>query len=66
MSRTGPKIARLREFPLPAPVLALDSTPEGQTLIAAGQDGVVSAIDTKTGVVRSLGRHPSYASGVAL
>lgn len=66
LPRTGPKIARLREFPLPAPVLALDSTPEGQTLIAAGQDGVVSAIDTKTGVVRSLGRHPSYASGVAL
>ena len=63
---TGPRIQRVREFRLPAPVLALDASTDGRTLFAAAQDGSVSAIDAESGAVRLLGSHPSYASGIAL
>jgi WD40 repeat protein len=65
-STAVPRIEKVREFRVPAPVLALDVTPDGRTLLVAGQDGSISAVDAESGAVRPLGRHSSYASSVAL
>jgi len=62
----GPKLERLKEISLPAAVLALDATPDGRTLFAACQDGGVFTVDAESGRSERLGRHESYASGVAL
>jgi len=60
------KLEKLKEISLPAAVLALDVTPDGKTLFAACQDGGVFTVDAESGKPELLGRHPSYASGVAL
>ena len=38
-STAVPRIEKVREFRVPAPVLALDVTLDGRTLLVAGQDG---------------------------
>ena len=60
------KTEKLKEIVLPSAVLALDGTPDGKTLFAACQDGGVFSIDAQTGEPELLGRHESYASGIAL
>jgi WD40 repeat protein len=65
-AKAVPRIERLREFRLPSPVLALDATPDGSLLLAAGQDGSITALDAEAGSPRIVGRHESYASSVAL
>jgi WD40 repeat protein len=57
---------KLKELIVPAVVLALDATPDGKTLVAAAQDGGVYRVDAEGGAAVLLGRHDSYASGVAL
>lgn len=61
------KLEKQSDLSLPAAVLALDLAPDGLTAYAACQDGGVyqAALD-KTAPPRLLGRHESYASGVAL
>ena len=63
---TAPKLERIREVVRPTPVLALDVSPDGGTVVTAEQDGTIAAIQAETGEVRVLGRHDSYASAVAL
>ena len=60
------KTEKLKEIPLPSAVLALDATPDGKTLFAACQDGGTFVVDVESGTSELLGRHESYASGVAL
>jgi WD40 repeat protein len=56
----------LKEIKLPAGVLGLDASPDGKTLFAACLDGGVYRVDAETGARVILGRHESWASGVAL
>ncbi len=60
------KLERVREIPLPTAVLALDVSPDGSFGIAACQGGDLQRIDFKEATVQEIGRHASYASGVAL
>jgi WD40 repeat protein len=60
------KTEKLKDISLPAAVLAIDATPDGKTLFAACQDGGVFTVDAEAGEAELLGRHESYASGVAL
>ena len=61
-----PKLTRAKEIKLPSAVLALDVTPDGKRLMAACLDGTVQRVDAETGEAVVIGRHASYASGVAL
>lgn len=61
-----PKLTKLNEFKLPAAVLALEAAADGRTLYAACLDGAVLRIEAESGKFTELGRHGSYASGVAL
>jgi len=61
-----PKLTKAKEIQLPSAVLALESTPDGKTLFAACLDGSVQRVTVETGEALALGRHNSYASGVAL
>ncbi len=63
---SGPKLAKLKEFKLASPVLALDVAPDGRRIFAVCQDGGVFSVDAESGQAASLGRHASYASGIAL
>lgn len=65
-SPSAPKLEKLREIKLPAALLALDAAPDGKTLFAACLDGGVFTVDADAGEASLLGRHDSYASGVAL
>src|SRR6185295_17007090 len=61
------KLAKLHEIALPAAVLALDASRDGRTLFAACQDGGVYRLEgDPMGPPQLLGRHESYASGIAL
>ena len=60
------KTERVKEILLPAAVLALEVSADDRTLFAACQDGAVYAVDAAGGEPRLLGRHESYASGLAL
>src|SRR5262245_4911145 len=60
------KLEKLKEISLPAAVLALDATRDGRTLFAACQDGGIFTVDVESGQPALVGRHESYASGVAL
>jgi WD40 repeat protein len=62
----GLKLEKLKDLSLPAAVLALDATPDGGSVFAACQDGSVYVIHPETGESELVGRHDSYASGVAL
>ncbi len=61
-----PKTEKVKDISLPSAVLALDATPDGKTLFAACQDGGVFIVEAEAGKPEWLGRHESYASGVAL
>jgi WD40 repeat protein len=61
-----PTTEKVKDISLPAAVLAVDATPDGKTLFAACQDGGVFRVDVESGKHELLGRHESYASGVAL
>ena len=61
-----PKLTKAKEIKLPSAVLALESTPDGKTLFAACLDGSVQRVTVETGEALAIGRHDSYASGVAL
>jgi WD40 repeat protein len=60
------KTEKVKDISLPSAVLALDATPDGKILFAACQDGGVFTVDPDSGRSELLGRHESYASGVAL
>jgi len=60
------KLEKLKEISLPSAVLALDAAPDGKALYAACQEGGVFIVDAESGKAELLGKHPSYASGVAL
>ena len=62
------KLEKVREVSLPAAVLALDAAPDGKTLLAACQDGAIYRMNAEAEAAppELLGRHASYASGVAL
>ena len=57
---------KVKEISLPAAVLAIAATPDGKTVFAACQDGGVFTVDVESGKHELLGKHESYASGVAL
>ncbi len=59
-------LAKAKDISLPAAVLAIDLSRDGTTGYAACQDGGVFAVDLEAGTSRLIGRHESYASGVAL
>lgn len=61
-----PKLKRLKDFPLPSPVLGLEVSSDQRFLIAAGQDGSLLRVDAESGAHEPIGRHTSYAKGVAL
>jgi WD40 repeat protein len=61
-----PKLTKLKDFKLPAAVLALEAAADGRTLFVACLDGAVFKLDAESGERTELGRHESYASGVAL
>jgi WD40 repeat protein len=61
-----PKLTKLKDFKLPAAVLALEAAPDGRTLFVACLDGAVFKLDAESGERAELGRHESYACGVAL
>ena len=61
-----PKLTKAKEIALPSAVLALEATPDGKTLYAACLDGSVQRVDAESGQAAEIGRHGSYASGVAL
>jgi len=61
----SPKVEKVKEISLPSAVLALAATPDGGTVFAACQDGGVFRVETGEGKTELLGRHDSYASGVA-
>ena len=61
-----PKLTKAKEIALPTAVLAFDATPDGKTLYAACLDGSIQRVDTESGKAAEIGRHGSYASGVAL
>jgi WD40 repeat protein len=61
-----PKLTKLKDFKLPAAVLALEAAADGRTLFVACLDGAVFKLDSESGERTELGRHESYASGVAL
>lgn len=63
---TSPKLTKLKEFKLATPVLALDTAPDGKTLFFACQDGGIFQVTVESGEIAPLGKHTSYASGVAL
>lgn len=63
---TPQKVEKVTDISLPSAVLALEATPDGKTLFAACQDGGVFVVDVEVGKPDLLGRHESYASGVAL
>jgi WD40 repeat protein len=65
-AETPLKTEKVREISLPAAVLGLDGSRDGKTVFAACQDGGVFVVDTEADKHESLGRHESYASGVAL
>ncbi len=60
------KTEKIKDLTLPSAVLAIDARPDGKTLFAACQGGEVFVLDTETGKHELLGKHESYASGVAL
>src|SRR5882672_11286422 len=60
------KTEKVKEISLPSAVLALDAAPDGKMLFAACQDGGVFVVDADSGQRELIGRHESYASGVAL
>src|SRR6266576_1974822 len=60
-----PKTELVKDISLPSAVLALEMTPDGKTFFAACQDGGVFVMDAEKGQPELLGRHQSYASGVA-
>src|ERR1043166_2611099 len=60
------KTEKVKDISLPSAVLALEATPDARTLFAACQDGGVFVVDAETGHPELLGRHESYASGLAL
>lgn len=62
----SPKLEKQKEIRLPAAVLALTATGDGTTIYAACLDGGVFRVDVDSGKSELLGRHESYASGVAL
>src|SRR4051812_18409267 len=62
----GTKLDLLKEINLDSPVLALDSTPDGQNFYASCMDGGIYHVDAKTGKAEQLIKHQSYASGVWL
>ncbi len=59
-------LSKARDVSLPAAVLALTVSRDGKTAYAACQDGTVFAVDLDARRAEPLGRHDSYASGVAL
>ena len=59
------KTEKVKEISLPTAVLAFDATPDGKTIFAACQDGGIFTIDAEQGKPELVGRHESYASGVA-
>lgn len=60
------KVEKSKEIILPAAVLALELSADGTTAFAACQDGAVCSVNLAAGTFEQLGRHKSYASGVAL
>ncbi len=60
------KLEKLKDISLPSAVLALDAAADGKTLFAACQDGGIYTAEVESGKPELLGRHQSYASGVAL
>jgi len=61
----GVKLVAGREISLPTAVLAIDAHPDGKRLYAACFDGGVYEVAIETGALRRLGKHDSYASGIA-
>jgi WD40 repeat protein len=65
-SALSAKIDKLKEFNLPAAVLSLDVSADGQRLYAASLDRAVYEVDAASGKAERLMEHDSYASGVRL
>ena len=62
----NPALKKAEEIALPASLLALDRNADGTKAYAACQDGGVYEVDLPAKRYRLIGRHDSYASGVAL
>jgi WD40 repeat protein len=60
------KTALLKTIKLPTAVLGVDVSPDAKLLYAACLDGGVYEVDAESGSATLLGKHDSYASGVAL
>lgn len=60
------KLEKAKEISLPVAVLALDISADGKMAFAACQDGGVFSVELEGGKPELLGKHESYASGVAL
>jgi WD40 repeat protein len=61
----GWSLTPTKELKLPTAVLALAATPDSKQLFAACLDGGVWAVPIDSGAPQRLGKHESYASGVA-
>ncbi len=59
------KTELVSEIKLPTAVLALAASPDGGTLYASCLDGGVYEVGAETGAATLVGKHESYASGVA-
>jgi WD40 repeat protein len=66
MRNVAVKAELAKTLELPAVVLGLDVSPDGQHLFAACMDGGVYRVDAKSGAAEPLCRHDSYASGACL
>ncbi|WP_395089975.1 WD40 repeat domain-containing protein [Armatimonas sp.] len=59
------KLTPLKDLKLPTAVLALAAAPDSKQLFAACLDGGVWAVPIESGMPQKLGKHESYASGMA-
>lgn len=57
---------KVKEISLPTAVLAIDRSAEAKTAFAVCHDGGVYSVDLESGQHTLVGKHESYASGVAL
>jgi hypothetical protein len=63
--KAASKTEELKTIKLPTAVLGFDLEPDGKALYAACLDGGVYQVDPESGESVLLGRHDSYASGLA-
>ena len=61
----GWSLTPIKDLKLPTAVLAVAASPDSKQLFAACLDGGIWAVPIESGVPQKLGKHESYASGVA-